>query len=57
MFEIDDNKFSFASFLLLLFLKGINLLIRVNNTIDRSTESKVLKILKDDVAYRFKKPV
>ena len=57
MFEIDDNKFSFASFLLLLFLKEINLLIRVNNTIDRSTESKVLKILKDDVAYRFKKPV
>ena len=30
------------------FLKEINLLIQVNNTIYRNTESKVLKTLEDD---------
>ena len=34
----------------LVFLKEINLLIHINNTIDRNTKSRVLKTLEDEEA-------
>ena len=44
------SKLFFEKVSKLVFLKKINLLIHINNTIDRNTKSKVLKTLEDEEA-------